>query len=460
MAYSQADILEADDKTIGALGVGLLFIAATAGLIGFVSQNTTIFQNRGVAEFLLQAFLAFGFLFILAIFANYKGMDILQDHAYAIIKWCYLISIGLFVGGLIIGGLLLLGSFIGILFIGFGLLVLFLFSRGWPFIRERIRRAAEWLQISVTIVLNEPGMIVLALIQSIIVGITVIMEAITIYAWNAYSQAMAYSQNTANLIAYGIMFLYLWLSLSVIYYFDGANTFISYARIHNKDPTVGQGLNAASNKFLAIIGYALLSAIVTFLTRLLFFRSIEMETQGRSEGNIGKVILAVVLRILSDLIQWLYHLISFFTLPAIIIRQKNTKEAMIESKNLFTRTFWDMIISDMGYSYGSTILYVVTGLILSVAGFFYGYFVASAYLAVGQVIVGILMAIIALVFGLFASRFFLKPLYTALVTTIYVFATEGPEALEIVPKRLSGYLENQSRNPKYIPTNNQRSIRF
>ncbi|MHA2502972.1 MAG: DUF6159 family protein, partial [Candidatus Kariarchaeaceae archaeon] len=392
--------------------------------------------------------------FILAIFANYKGLDVIQDHAFAIIKWSYLISIGLFIGMMFLFGLLTISSF-GIILIGIALLIAFLFRRSWPFILERIRRAAEWIKISVTIVLNEPGMIVLAFIQSIVVGITVIIEAISLIGWSQYAESQGTAENVATNVAYLIMFLYLWLALSVVYYFDGANTFISYARIHGKDPTVGQGLNAATKKILSIIGYAFISAVVYFITRLAILQSIKMQQES---DNMGQVIAAVFIRIIAQIALWLYHLVSFFTLPSIIIRQKTTTQAMGESKDLFRRTFWDMIISDMGYGYASNILYIVTGLILAVAGFAYGFLLGSVYDSLDPVTLGIIVAVIALFLGLFASKFFLKPVYTALVTTIYVYATEGPAALKIVNPEMKSYLQKAENDPRFL-AENQRNRR-
>ena len=448
------DIIDTDDSMIGGLGMGLVFIAASAGLLGFISQNTAIFSSQ-IGEFLLQFLIGFGFLFILAIFANYKGLDVIQDHAFAIIKWSYLISIGLFIGMLAIFGILTLSSGFGIILLGVAALVAFLFARAWPWILERIRRAAEWIKISVTIVLNEPGMIVLSLIQSIVVGITVIVEALSLIAWTRYSEINQVSEQVTDTVTYGILFLYLWLALSVIYYFDGANTFISYARIHGKDPTVGQGLNAATKKLFSIIGYALISAVVYFVTRLAILQSYKMQSKA---DNPGQVIAAVVIRILADIALWLYHLVSFFTLPSIIIRQKTTTQAMGESKDLFRRTFWDMIISDMGYSYAANILYIVTGLIVAAAGFGYGFLLGTIYGVdfVEPAVLGIIIAVIALFFGLFASKFFLKPVYTALVTTIYVYATEGPDALQIVNPEMKTYLDTASNNPKFLRENNMR----
>ena len=451
------DILEIDDQTIGALFVSLVFIGVSAIVVNFAATRTTIFDDSKISSTIYQILLALGFLFILAIAANYKALDFLQDHARAILIWSYLISFGLIVGGLGILGIVIIlsGSSIGFIFIIIAAGLFFLFRWIWPRLKERLERAAEWLTISATIVLAEPGMIVLSFIQSLVVGIAVITEAIMLFAWINYADSSGVSEDTSNFVVYSILFLYLWLALSIIYYFDGANTYVSYARIHGTDPKIAQGLHASSNKIISIIFYALISAIVTTIVYLLFFASRQQREGARMSsgrgGSTQAAMFAFFLAIIASIVQWLYHLVSFFTLPSIIIRQKNTKEAMSESYGLFRKTFWDLIISDMGYSIGSRIMYIVSGLILAVCGFAYGYFVASSVADTETALYwGIVVGLIALVLGLLVTKFFLRPLYTALVTTIYVYATEGPQALKIVPPKLSNYIDSSKNSPRAV----------
>lgn len=453
-----ADILEADDKIISSLFIAIFFITVTAVTLGFVSNNTDIFQSD-ISSTIVQILLLFGFLFLISIAANYKGLDLIQDHAYTIIKWCYLLGFGITVLSLVLFGLLLsTSSPFGFILVGIGAVLAFIFWRIWPWLHERIIRAAQWLKIAATIVLNEPGMIFISFIQSLVIGIVSIVEFLSLYAWNSYAENTQVAGQNAELIGYIIMFVYLWFGLFVLYYFDGANTFIAYARIHGKDPKVGQGLNVAGKRSIALLGYALISAIMTVIVNFLYNLSHSARSGGGS-GNrsVQQQILGMFLGLFAAIIDYIYYLISFFTLPSIVIRQHGTIEGMRESYHLFRRTLWDIIVSDTGYSYGAAIMYVFTGLILGSVGFVYGYVVGASALGIGsELFTGIIVAVAALVFGLFISRFFLKPLYTSLVTTMYVFATEGEASLKIVPNTLKNYLVQKSHSPEVNPENRRR----
>ncbi|MDH5402545.1 MAG: DUF6159 family protein [Candidatus Heimdallarchaeota archaeon] len=456
--HSTSPVMETDDKTITGMLVGLTFLIATAGILGFISSNTNIFEK--LSTVFLQILLGISIIFLLAIFANYKALDLLQDHARIILFTCWRLIFITFGGFFALIGLLILpGSFIGgAIFLGIAGLIFGIYLYTWRFVRIRLERSAEWITIATTVVLKEPGMIGIAIIQSIIISITAVMEIFTIWAWNSYATEQAVNQNNAHLIAYGIMFIYLWISFSVLYFYDGANTVIAYIRIKGGDPTVGQGFSASFNKFFAIIGFALITTTVTVIVRALKNASNRNKDPDsrKSDDNIAAAILMAFLSVFGamfgSIILFIYNMMTFFTLPAIVIRNKGTLAAMGESKDLFNAHAWDIVFGDTGYGFASFAMYIFSGGILGFIGFIYGYFVISASSTIIPAFwFGIIMAIIALAIGWSLTKFFLRPLYTSIVTTMYVYATEGPAELKIVPDSLKTHINQTINSPRGLP---------
>lgn len=447
-------LTDAGDNIIGGLFVGIAFVAITGVLFSWISSSTTLFDDNAIMVVVQQILIGAFFIFILAILANYRVLKTLQRHAYAMLRAAFFIQVGLLVGFLIIIGLISIQTTFGLilLVIGLGLAALFYFL--WPRIRARLMVSAEWLKVAAGIVLAEPGMIFLSIIQSLIIGIAVITEFIVFYAFSAYATTAALDADLAGAIQYIIGFIYLVFSFFVIYFFDGANTIMAYARIKGTDPTIGQGINGASKKMVSILGFAIITSIVKTVAMAL--RNMSREMRG-NRRDMRAVIFAGIMNFMVSMAEWVYHLISFFTLPIIVIRGKNTMESMRESYQLFSRNAWNVIFSDMGYSFGAMIMYLLTGIILAVGGFAYGYFVgAAAGLGTTASGAGILVGILALLFGLAITKFFLRPLYTSFVTTIYVYASEGPEGLKIVSNKLKKQINTSLHSPKARPRTTRR----
>ncbi|MCY3412398.1 MAG: hypothetical protein INQ03_12245 [Candidatus Heimdallarchaeota archaeon] len=447
--------VQTGDSIIGAFFIGALFTAVTAVVYGWISQNTTIFGESIIMDVLRQVVIGALFLLLIAIFANYRVLKLLKEHAFTLLKVAIFIQVGIFILLFVGGGLLMLfngGGTFSYILIAIGGLIALLFFLFWGRLRARIELAAKWLAVASEIVLAEPGMIFLSIIQSIVIAIGLITETIAIYAFNAFAAESELDDTTSKIILYAIAFAYLVFTFFILYYFDGANTYMSYLRIKGQDPTIGQGISRATKMAFSIFVFAVMTSVVKAIASGLRNANRNARNSSGRGGSIqGQIVFMIIAGVVS-IAEWLYYLVSFFTLPIIVIRRKSAVSSMQESLDHFKRQAWNIIFGDMGYSWGSNIMYILTGAILAVAGYFYGYFVASSVGWVGT-IAGIIMAIIALIFGLSITKFFLRPLYTAFVTVIYVYASEGPGGLKIVSNELKDQIEISMQSPKAIPRN-------
>jgi hypothetical protein len=83
------------------------------------------------------------------------------------------------------------------------------------------------------------------------------------YGWlKSFARNAAAEQKNA---AYGIMFLFYYVNYLIIVFFNAAIVACAVIRMGGGNPTLGDGLQAAINRFPHIAGWALIAATVGFL---------------------------------------------------------------------------------------------------------------------------------------------------------------------------------------------------
>lgn len=454
MSYnvSKAEIESAGDNTLGGVVVALVFVILTITIYGILGSQTNVLGQSSFIQFLTQVVLGGILILLISIFANYSVLKWVRQNAKQVIFWGFMGTILFFVGGIFLLGIFLFLSnpFIGgvVLFVAIALGALAIFF--WKAVQRRIDRAARWLSVASSVVMSEPGMLLMSLAQSVVLTVGAITQYIVIYSFQ-YFQADNLSADQMNNILSIISFFYIWFTFFTLYYFGGVNVHMAYARIKGVDPTIGQGISSATRKIPSLLLYSLISTIVQVVTNFGRYSSQTRSQNGfgvRNTRDISAAVLGAVWQIIGGIIRYLYYLVSFFTLPIIIIRRKGAIAAMKESYHYFKNNPWDIIISDMSFSWGVWSIYLFTSVISGVAGFAYGTALTFIYWGgTGYIVIGILFAFITFMAGIFITKLFISPLYTAFTTTIYVYASEGPDAIAVAPPELITQIENSMSNP-------------
>lgn len=433
------NIFAVEEQKLVTAGLLLIFLALTSVIIGFVFRNSGVVES-GFSTFLFYLVIGVAFFTILALYTNYRVLLWLTDNSYEVFLALFALLFGVSIIWLGLVGLALVvvaNSFGYVLFVVGGLIVISVY-RNKSKIMTKIEMMSEWFSIAASIVIKEPGMIILATIQFLISAI-LFLTFITL--------TISVSVLTISLSTYfAVVIIYFWLSLTLIYYFDAANTYVAYARLNGVDPKISHGLNVANKKLGSILIFALISAIV--MTIVYTLRSIACLRHIRDDNPIVLFFaytIGMIAYLLSLIAEGIYHLISFFVIPSIVIKGKKTFGAMSESASLFRRKTWDVLFTDTAFSLGAILFYFVTGLITGFLGFLFGLTISPSldphnmilYSSVvstfgqGQTIsVGLYTALIAIIFGTLVTKFFIRPLYVSLVTIVYVYATEGKSAIK------------------------------
>ena len=129
-----------------------------------------------------------------------------------------------------------------------------------------------------------------------------------------------------------VLFAFYFINYFVILFFNTAIVACATIRMRGGNPTVSDGLHEASTRLFDIAGWALVSASVGMLLRMI-------EERSRLVG-----------RIVAGLLGMAWGITSYLVIPILVNERKGPMEAFQESARLLKKTWGEELIG--GYSFG------------------------------------------------------------------------------------------------------------
>ncbi|MFT5470569.1 MAG: tryptophan-rich sensory protein [Verrucomicrobiales bacterium] len=148
------------------------------------------------------------------------------------------------------------------------------------------------------------------------------------------------AETVHQIVYYGTLFLFYFCNYFVITFFNSAIVACAAIRMSGGDPTIKDGMKAAFSRVHLIAGWALVSATVGLILRMI---------EGRSRG-VG--------RFVAGLLGMAWTIVSFLVVPAMVIDNKGPIDAFKESTRLLKRTWGEQLVSN--FSFG--IIFFLLGL--------------------------------------------------------------------------------------------------
>ena len=219
--------------------------------------------------------------------------------------------------------------------------------------------------------------------------------------------APAQQKNTA----YWFMFLYYYCNYLVIIFFNAAIIACAVIRMNGGNPTLGDGLQAAVNRFPHIAGWAFIAATIGFLLGTI-----------ESGSRRGRSIIAGLLGI-----SW--SVISYLAIPLIVVEKTNPLYALDFSMEMMRRTWGEQVIGNFSF-----------GLIFSL----FALPILPFVLLLGKTWGGasFLPMLIFVIIYLLILSIFQSALQTVFNAVIYVFARDGKVPAEFSAKQLQGAMRH------------------
>ncbi len=227
--------------------------------------------------------------------------------------------------------------------------------------------------------------------------------AIPLYATNHWQPPGRDAEAAHQVAYYGVLFLFYVCNYFVVVFFNSAIVACATIRMRGGNPTVGDGFRAAAARLPVIAGWAILSATVGLVLRLI---------EDRSE-KIG--------RIVAGLLGAAWTLVSFLVIPILVVENKNPFTALKESTALLKKTWGEQLTSSFGFGLISFLL-AIPAFVLVALGFF------SGQLGVAGIAVCVALAVIYLIL-LALVQSALQSIFQA---ALYLYARDGqvPQGFE------------------------------
>ncbi len=159
-----------------------------------------------------------------------------------------------------------------------------------------------------------------------------------------------YETMDRGILSYTLGFLFYLCQYTVMFFFNTALVGAAMIRLRGGDPTLGDGLRIAREKFTVILGYALIASTVGMV-----LQAIEERV-----GFLGKIIVG--------LIGMAWTLATFLVVPVLVAQNVGPIEAVKGSAALLKRTWGENIIGNAGIGLitGLTVVLVLLGGVASV----------------------------------------------------------------------------------------------
>ncbi len=159
--------------------------------------------------------------------------------------------------------------------------------------------------------------------------VTMIALAILFFVFALHGELKLVGEGYKN-VAYLGMFIYYLIMFFVTNYFLAGLYTVVHARFNGQNLSVTDGLKNANANISKIFVWSLISATVGVILRIISDKS----------EFIGKII--------SSLLGAVWGILTYFSLPSLIIGQKTVKESFKESATLIRKTWGEALIMNFG----------------------------------------------------------------------------------------------------------------
>jgi len=241
---------------------------------------------------------------------------------------------------------------------------------------------------------QEKSLLVFPLISGICCLLLLVSFAIPIYSSGVWHPPGQNATTQQQVVYYGTLFVFYFCNYFIIVFFNAGIVACATTRMSGGNPTIADGFRAATSRLPVIVGWALVSATVGLILRII---------EDRSE-KVG--------RIVAGLFGMAWTVVSFLVVPILVVENKGPIPALKDSTVLLKKTWGEQLVSNFSFGLIFALL-SLPGLALIFLGVMAGHPVVMALCVVVAVIY-------LIVLGLVQSA--LQSIFQA---ALYLYARDG-----------------------------------
>jgi hypothetical protein len=155
----------------------------------------------------------------------------------------------------------------------------------------------------------------------------------------------------ANLLGYGVLFVWYFVNWFIVLFFNVGVVACARIRLEGGDPTVADGFRAARENLGRIVMWALISATVGLILRMIAERS--------------KLVGVLIAKFLGA--AW--AIATYFVVPVMIFEKRGAKDSMASSTQLIRKTWGESLVAAAGVGI-VVMLFAIAGLAAPIIGIF------------------------------------------------------------------------------------------
>ena len=270
------------------------------------------------------------------------------------------------------------------------------FTRSWELVK------ASW-----SVLRDDKELMVFPVISSIAVMLVMVSFAVPMFLAGVFEGGFA---EGLPVVGFVLAFLFYVIQYIVIFYCNSALIGAAMIRLDGGQPTLRDGFRIASERFGAIVGYALISATVGVILRSIAHR-----------GFIGRIIASVL--------GFGWNLATFLAVPVLVVEGIGPVEAVKRSTQLLKKTWGEQIVGNIGIGFAFGVISFFT-----MAAFVGVLIVAINTHLTALIVAAVVLGVASLlVLGLVGST--LSAIYTA---AVYRYAVKGDSGAAFPPALVSG----------------------
>jgi len=195
----------------------------------------------------------------------------------------------------------------------------------------KIRRTWSLMSACWLILKKDKEMLVFPLISGACCLLLLASFAIPFYLTGSWQPPKAGAETMRQVGYYGTLFLFYVCNYFVVIFFNCAIVACAAIRMGGGDHTVGDGFRAAALRLPGIVGWALVSATVGLLLRIIEERS----------QKVG--------RFVAGLLGMAWTLVSFLVIPILVVEKKGPLQALSESTQLLKKTWGEQLAGNFSF---------------------------------------------------------------------------------------------------------------
>jgi hypothetical protein len=195
----------------------------------------------------------------------------------------------------------------------------------------KISRTWSLMGASWELLKQDKEMLVFPLISGICCLLVMASFAIPLFVSESWIPPGSDASLPQQVVYYLVLFLFYFCNYFVITFFNSAVVACAAIRMGGGDPTVGDGFREAFARLPLIAGWALVSATVGLVLRIIEDRS----------KRFGQIV--------AGLLGMAWTVMSFLVIPILVIDKKGPIEAFKKSTALLKRTWGEQLVGNFGF---------------------------------------------------------------------------------------------------------------